>query len=150
MLDVSAWKESPLKSLFTAALIATALITSGTLSACAPSFRGIRAEEIQSAGMKFEFAHDRAATFDAFRKAADDLGFSVDHADRDTGVITGTTGMSLVSYGERFAINVASDGANSSRVFIISELLMKTNVFADAGNVRRMIVNQAAMNLEKR
>ena len=133
--------------MFRKSLVALALVTF-TLGGCAPSFGRMDPEAVQARGMRTEFPQGQRATFDAMLQAARLLGYSIDYANAETGVFTGMTGMSLVSYGERFAVNVAAR-EKGSEVFVVSELRMATNVFGDPHAVRNLILRRAERILEE-
>jgi len=75
---------------------------------------------LRTASNSFVYDASYENVFDAAKKALEDCNFKVKEANKKTGEITASAGISLVSWGENIDISISEIGKNKTRVGIYS------------------------------
>ena len=119
------------------------------LTACAPSLKGLRAEEVRQAGTKVIFGYGHAATYAALVEACAVLHYTVDSVDPQRRLITGTSPATLLADSEHFAIHVVPGEASTSEAYFASVVSLRSRVWGEPTSARQALVRQAVKILSR-
>lgn len=128
--------------------LACALVVA--LAGCAPSLKGVRAEEVRQAGTKVTFGYGHADTYQALVDACADLRYSVELLDAQRRLITGTSPASLLADSEHFAIHVVPAEDGTTDAYFATVVSVRSQVWGEPVGARQALVRQAVRILSER
>jgi hypothetical protein len=114
------------------------------------SFKGLNSFEVKKGATDHTFNFNAKQTYNAFKKAVQRLGYSIDSRNEKEMIITGKAPISLISFGINYAIIIDPLNKHTSKVFILTRRVVTINLTADPVFVRNKIVREASEELFKK
>lgn len=118
------------------------LVAAVTLAACSAINAQVREQDIKENGSAYLLRYPANKSLEAFRQAADRLGFAVERFQTDRGLMIGKTPGGPFSSGERFAVFVEATSTGAT-AYLWVEAEVRTQVAADPTKVRRQLIQEA-------